>query len=371
MSKKIYIASTNIYSPIGNTTTENFDALCVGKSGVQRHHDLNLSSDPFYAALFPDNASEHGYTKFESILIHSIQEALNHTNIRPTDQRTLLILSSTKGNIDKLESGSAFNPEDISMAHAASKVKVHFGFVHEPIVISNACISGIVAMLVAKRLMDADVCDHAVVAGADVISKFILSGFQSFQAISSSPCRPFDARRNGINLGEAAATVVLTKEKAESNGVVISGGAASNDANHISGPSRTGDELAEAIIRSLNEASMKPDEVDFISAHGTATVYNDEMEAKAFHHSGVQQAPLNSLKGFYGHTLGAAGLVESIVSIESLLHQKLIPTPGYEEQGTSLPVNIIKEVRPANLRSCLKTGSGFGGCNAAIIFNKI
>ena len=173
------------------------------------------------------------------------------------------------------------------------------------------------AILTGMRLVQSGQYENAVVAGADVISKFVLSGFQSFQAISSAPCKPFDAARDGINLGEGAGTVILTSNKNYSSGVKVTGGSVSNDANHISGPSRTGEELNLAINKALNAAELNATDIDFISAHGTATIYNDEMEAKAITLAGLQSFPVNSLKGYYGHTLGAAGLIESIISIQS------------------------------------------------------
>jgi len=185
-------------------------------------------------------------------------------------------------------------------------------------------------------------------------------------AQAGEPCRPFDAARDGISLGEAAATVILSAEKS-SDSIQLKGGAVTNDANHISGPSRTGHELALAILRALKQSNVEPEEIDFISAHGTATRYNDEMEAKAFHLAGLQEKPVNSLKGYYGHTLGAAGLLESIITIHSMKENILIPTLGFTSPGTELPVNIVKSFTSATLKRTLKTASGFGGCNAAII----
>src|SRR4030095_1681042 len=121
---------------------------------------------------------------------------------------------------------------------------------------------------------------------------FIYSGFRSFQAISPKPCRPFDAARDGISLGEGAATVVLSATNFP-GAVQLSGGSVSNDANHISGPSRTGEELWLAISRALKQAGVQTDEIDFISAHGTATRYNDEMEARAIHLGSMQEIPVN------------------------------------------------------------------------------
>lgn len=120
----------------------------------------------------------------------------------------------------------------------------------------------------------------------------------------------------------------------------------------------------------MTEAQVSPEQIDFVSAHGTATLYNDEMEAIAFNRMELQHVPLNSMKGYYGHCLGASGLLESIISMESALHGILIPSKNFEENGVSQPLNIIKENQPATIRYILKTASGFGGCNAAIVLEK-
>jgi len=228
-----------------------------------------------------------------------------------------------------------------------------------------------VALVTGMRLLQAGLYDHAIVSGADLITQFVLSGFQSFHAVSDLPCKPFDKERNGITLGEAAATIILSVKKPPGQDCIqLAGGAVSNDANHISGPSRTGAELHQSIETAIREASLSKSDIDFISAHGTATLYNDEMESKAINLSGLEKIPLNSLKGYYGHTLGAAGLLETVVSAHSLLSNTILPTRGYEKPGTSLPVHVNAALKTGSYHYCLKTGSGFGGCNAAIILKK-
>jgi 3-oxoacyl-[acyl-carrier-protein] synthase-1 len=192
-------------------------------------------------------------------------------------------------------------------------------------------------------------------------------------ALSSERCRPFDTERRGINLGECAAGVVLGENQNECTsepGIYIAGGGLSNDANHISGPSRTGEELALAIGQALEEAQTGAQDIDFISAHGTATLYNDDMEAKAIHIMKMSDTPVNSLKGYFGHTLGAAGVLETILSSESLRHNLLLPTAGFENGGVSYPLNVIKVPGQLEMTTCLKTASGFGGCNAALVLHK-
>jgi len=373
--KKVYLVADNVYSPLGATTTQNFEHLVNGVSGVRQHDDKALSDDPFFASLFEKVyfQSDEYCTKFEHLLIASLTETLHGVDKNISDKKTVLIISSTKGNISLLETEQAGPELDerIALHSSAKKIARHFGFVNEPIIVSHACISGLVAMITGMRLIQSGQYDHAVIAGADVISKFVLSGFQSFQAVSQGLCKPFDADRDGINLGEGAATVILSADKPTGEAIELVSGAISNDANHISGPSRTGEELAGAIKKAIRQSGLQPQDMGFVSAHGTATLYNDEMEAKAFHLSDLQEVPVNSLKGYYGHTLGAAGLIEAIIGMHSMLAGVVIPTAGYESPGVSVPLMLSSQLAQKPMQHYLKTTSGFGGCNAAMVFSKV
>jgi 3-oxoacyl-[acyl-carrier-protein] synthase-1 len=374
----VFIASDNILSPLGSTTAENFTQLTKNVSGIKQHSNAMISADSFYASLFDNNTpfindSNNGtYTKFEQLLISSIQNALQKSGIKTGDKKTVLIISSTKGNISLLET-EQYDPalkKRIALHHSAKLVAEYFHFVNVPLVVSNACISGLLAIVTGMRLIQSGLYENAVVAGADVISKFVLSGFQSFQAISSVPCKPFDKDRDGINLGEGAGAIILSSNRKYAHGIKITAGATGNDANHISGPSRTGEELSHVINKVMQDADVSATDIDFISAHGTATMYNDEMEANAISLANLQTVPVNSLKGYYGHTLGAAGLIESIVTIQSMKENLVLPTKGFQQMGVTKPINICGSLLHVSLKNCLKTASGFGGCNAAVMFSK-
>ncbi|HTF21164.1 MAG TPA: beta-ketoacyl synthase N-terminal-like domain-containing protein [Chryseolinea sp.] len=369
MKRKTWIVADCIVSPLGYTSADNFDNILAGRTGIDLVADETLSPEPFYAARLEKKVTTGGMTKLESITSQVIADVIEQTAV-PTD-RSVFILSTTKGNIGFLEEGQPDHPR-IHLPALAQFLGDQFGF-KRSLVVSNACVSGVMALLVARRIIASGEADHAVVAGVDVLSKFVVSGFQILHAMSPEPCRPFDAARKGINLGEAAAAIVLSTDPSmlrAAHGIRIAGGGLSNDANHISGPSRTGAELASAIRQSMEEANIRQSDVDFISAHGTATIYNDEMEAKAFALAGLADRPLHSLKGYYGHTLGAAGLVEVALNAESLRRNQLLPSRGYEQSGVSLPLNIVTQATKQPLNICLKTASGFGGCNAAIILTK-
>jgi len=363
-----WIVADSIVSPLGVTSVANYEAVRDGRTGI-RPVDMLPGLPPVYAGQVAGIAASAGYTRFETLCAEAMTRAL--AGLRLPADRTLFILSTTKGNIALLERGQPGH-ERIHLHATAHHLAQAFGLPHV-LTVSNACISGVMALIIARRYMQSGRYDHAVVLGADELSRFIVSGFQSLSALGSEPCRPFDRDRKGVNLGECAAALVVSAAP-EALGVTpevcITGGGISNDANHISGPSRTGDELAQAVRQAMTEAGTAIDELGFISAHGTATMYNDEMESKAFNGLGLTQVPVNSTKGSFGHTLGAAGVLETVLSLYSLRRQEVLPTVGFEHHGVSQPITISSTLQHKPMTQSLKTASGFGGCNAAIVLQK-
>lgn len=359
---KLSILSDSIVSPLGIGSEVNFRNVQQNKSGIATLENSAFSDKPFTTSYIQNHIQLAACTRFESLTIQSVQDALVKSNQQLDLTKTAFVLSTTKGNIELLGKKSADN-KDLLLHTAANKIAKHIG-IPKSFVVSNACASGVVAVMLGKQLLEGGSFKHIVITGTDVLSQFVVSGFQSLFALSDEPCKPFDSNRKGLNLGEASATLILSTE--HKSDYTILGAAATNDANHISGPSRTGEELSAAIRQAISSDRA----IDFISAHGTATVYNDEMETKAFHHANVSEIPVNSLKGYFGHTLGAAGLVEIIMSLQSLKHNQLIASKGYESHGVSLPLNVIRKAENKELNIFLKTASGFGGCNAAIVIGK-
>ena len=370
----VYAIATNITSSLGNTTAANWQSVASGGIGVKQYEDASLSNTPFFASrielaiwqgIQAQTKGEKVLSPFEQLAVYCARLALQECDIEL--ENTIVILSTTKGNIEWL--GQV--PDERTMLSASADIIAgQLGIGNKPVVISHACVSGVVALMHGARLLEAGKYKHAVVIGCDRFSRFVLNGFQSFQAIADEPCRPFDVARKGINLGEAAATIVLSVNNDGALAQVLSG-STSNDANHISGPSRTGEELALAINRALSQANVPASKIDMISAHGTATLYNDEMEAKAFAVAGLSQKPVHSFKGYVGHTLGAAGVVETAMIIEAMRLQQLIPSAGYENIGVTEPLNITKKMQAAEINYVLKTASGFGGCNAALVVGRV
>lgn len=375
---EVYILSDNMTTALGCTTKECIQAIEDGKSGIKIIHDKNLSPEVVPLGLVDHaliekklSAACTNITRLEKMAVWSVSDALADSGIDPGSEDTVFVFSSTKGNIDLLEKKKGeIADENIFLWKTAETISRFFGNPNKPITISNACVSGLVAMNVAADMLRSKKFSNAVVFGADILTKFVVSGFQSFKAISPEICRPFDINRDGISLGEGAGTVILSTVPKQSEAICLAGGGSSNDANHISGPSRTGDGLYFSIRQALKQACVDSSQIDYISAHGTATPYNDEMEAKALALANLENVPVNSMKAYFGHTLGAAGILESIVVINAMKKNLLYKSMGYAEHGVSVNIPVITENRNENISIALKTASGFGGCNAAGVFIK-
>lgn len=364
----ISVVATNITSPLGFTTEQNYQAVLSGSSALQRYAGLWGLPEPFAASLFSEAQKQElaisGHTFFEALAIRSVREALSHTELDVASPRVVLILSTTKGDIGSYPSDAA---------HTIAKA---VGISTKPIVVCNACVSGLSAQLLANNLLSAGLYDCAIVVGAEVQSKFIVSGFQSLKAVSEAPCRPFDIERNGLNPGEAAATIIYTAPHQTSllegigEGVAwhLMDGAVCNDAFHIVSPSPQGDGCFRAVSKVMKGHDKQ--QLATVCAHGTATLFNDQMESKAIERAGLSDIPLSALKGYYGHTMGAAGVLETILTMRATDDGIVLPTMGFAELGVSGKVSISSEPRPTNKLSFLKTLSGFGGCNVAALYER-
>jgi 3-oxoacyl-[acyl-carrier-protein] synthase-1 len=359
----IFIGAEEIVSPLGQNTEENFQAVTENRSGISLIAQTGIIGEDLHLSKI---TSLSPVDKFEWLLLDAFGKAVKRIDpLIVSSQKTLVIVSSTKGDLER----NIASPFEASIGALTR----HFALANQPLIVSNACISGVLAINAAHHFINAGLYDHVVVLGCDVISDFVIYGFQSLFAISAEPCTPFDANRKGITIGEGCAAVVISRQKEifGEQPLQLLSGTSANDANHISGPSRTGEGLFRSIRKTLRQNNIGPDEIDFISAHGTATVFNDEMEAIAFDRMGMSAIPLNSLKGYFGHTLGAAGVIETAVSMQMMRNNSLVKSLGYQEPGTTKVLNITAENRPAEISTVLKTASGFGGCNASLVIRKL
>lgn len=376
---KVYISAAAMITSLGEGVQRNMDAVLRGESGVKLCTDLRVTQSSVMAGIIPEAVytalrAKYGeeYTRAELLAAECIKNVLADA----PDGRTMMIMASAKGNVSLLEGRCGEGPrvpaddDPLLFGQMASRIGAMTGFPAARIrVISNACISGVSAIVIARRMILSDVCDNAVVVGVDTQNRFITSGFASFKSLSDEVCRPYDASRCGLNLGEACGTILLTRNRLSDSDVAISGGAITDDANHISGPSRTGDGLYFAMRRAMDEAGVIPQHLDMLQMHGTATAYNDEMESKAASLAGLQDVPAQSLKPYFGHTMGASGVIETIIAAEELNRGVCAGTAGFSELGVPMPLNVSaanRELGENAVRHCLKTASGFGGTNAAV-----
>ena len=329
---------------------------------VPQNGNAVTPDDPAYwlAAQAIGEAREQAKAKLESI----------------TAERIGLVLSTTKANIEALERLTDGRPcSDIARRHlqadllAADLANAH-GAKGPVQSVSVACVSGLIALQQGAKLIQRGAADAVLVVGVDHLSAFVVSGFTSLKALDPIGCRPFDRDRCGLSPGEAGAAIVLVRQTDRSSpGITIRGWGTSNDANHMTGPSRDGSGLALAMRLSLNSAGLQPADIDYINAHGTGTTYNDAMESLAMHMVfGYSCPPFSGFKGMLGHTLGAAGVVETILCVLALQDQILPGTPRLNVAAEGAPTSLLREPRPvARLNRILKLNTGFGGINGALI----
>lgn len=365
----ISILSTNITTPLGFTTEQNYLRVRNEESELKQYHRKWGLPETFVASMFSDEQNKQfridGLSRFEALSYYSIKEALERTDFEVSSSRVIFILSTTKGNIELLGTNTETSKYDTGTA--AQKIAEKIGITTLPIVVCNACISGVSAQLLAQRMLESGKYDYAIVCGADCLCKFTVSGFQSLKALSHYECKPFDIERTGLNLGEGAATIIFSRET--TNGWNLIDGAVRNDAYHISSPSPVG----EGSYRAMKYLTSKypEEEIAMVCVHGTATMYNDQMESKAIDRAQMSSVPASALKGYFGHTMGAAGILESILTMRALDDGIVLKTKGFEEIGVSGKINIALNTQKVKGNSFIKLISGFGGNNGALLFKKI
>jgi 3-oxoacyl-[acyl-carrier-protein] synthase-1 len=354
----MYIGAENIISPLGKSAQETFERMRAGESSIKSKDGILISTfSPAQNSLL-------------TLMIDSITQSMGLVNKDLLiNKRTLLIISTTKGEINELNT----NIQKTYLHYLTEKLITKFSWVDKGIVISTACVSGLQSLIVANDMLNHNYYDNVIICGGDLASKFVIEGFTSFYALSNSFCKPFDKDRNGLNLGEAVSAIIMSKNQNLFNEAPFRflGGCSINDANHISAPHKEAKGLMQSIINTLNICNLKAKDIDFINAHGTATGYNDGMEAKAFLKLDFNNTPINSFKGFFGHTLGAAGVIEIAVSLQSMRNNLLLKCKGFDEQNFDNKLDILKENRELEVNTILKTSSGFGGFNASAIIQKI
>ncbi len=357
---KAYWVDDCIISSLGFSTDENISNINNYIANVSKLNEKDIACliDKKQLQCELEEYGINGYTPCVSLAAL----ALKKINAKFSES-TLLVISTTKGDIAELNN----NPDNTFLGNISEALKEIFEMPNTPVIISNACISGISALIYGSRLINSGQYKDIYIVGIDILSQFIIEGFKSFKSLSPTICTPYSIDRVGLTLGEGCASVHISSDTITDT--VIVKGAISNDANHISGPSRTGDGLHYAIEGAIDKALNRKD-LMFINMHGTATPFNDEMESKAINMSNLLDFPINSYKGYLGHTLGASGVIECIISKHALQNNIVYATKGFSGLGVPYPIKVNNTHTQGKGEWCLKTASGFGGCNAAITLCK-
>lgn len=352
---EIAIAGMGVLTPLGRDVSSLWQSLLRGDGAI-----APARYGGFPAATLP------GTPGVEEIALKAARQAA--TDLRAASHRRAMVLATTKGDLGTwLKTRTAEGGDGPDLWRMAGHLAHELGCEGPVFATSTACVSGSQAVIEAAELLLDDEADEALVVGVDVLNDFIVSGFASLQALSRQPARPFDADRDGLSLGEAAAAVLLRRATGKGNEATLAGWGSSNDANHISGPSRDGLGLSLAIRRALQGAAHLP--VRGICGHGTATRYNDAMEAHAFHRVfGDSPPPVFGVKGALGHSLGASALLELIICALAVREGRLPPTRGFARQDFAEPaLEVLASTRPIEPGAVLSTNAGFGGLNTALL----
>ena len=268
-----------------------------------------------------------------------------------------------------------------SLHAVASDLASEVGALGPALCVSVACASGTMAVGLGADLIRSGECDVVLAGGVDLLSGFVYAGFDSLRALSPTGARPFDRRRDGLTLGEGAAFLLLEEAgSVRAAGrralALVRGYGSAADAHHMTRPSPSGEGLVRAVEAALRDASIDRSEIGFVSAHGTATRFNDRMEAAAFRSlfgERAGQLPTHSIKGAIGHTLGAAGAIEALLSTLVLERGCIPPTAGFEEPDPECALDVVAGTSrplPPSVRNVLSTSSAFAGTNAALVLER-
>jgi 3-oxoacyl-(acyl-carrier-protein) synthase len=313
-----------------------------------------------------------------ALALRAAREALAEAG-QPDPAGIGLVLASTKAEFSGVASADRHaappaEPGLGSPARLARALAAELGLASVLGAVSTACASGLVALSLAARRIERGEVERVLVVGVDVLTPFVMAGFGALHALDREACRPFDVARRGISLGEAAGAILLSAHARESIGVALTGHGGGNDATHPIHPDRDGAGLALATARALAHARLAPADVDLIHVHGTGTVANDASEALGL--AGLfrgRTPPAFGTKAQTGHTLGAAGVIETLIAAEALLRGSVPPNIGLEEPGVDGRLDLVREhlrlpQRP-RARHGLKVAGGFGGVQAALVLS--
>jgi len=401
--QEILISGTGIVSALGNNVNETLLSLQTQKSGIaplrylKTSHtefpvgEVKMTNEEMISILkIPENAAT---TRTALLGMLAVREALCHCGLDPqspekTDgKRIAFINGTTVGGMDKSEQFYLdYIENDTKNAYISTHdcgactemIADYFGIFSQVDTISTACSSAANAILLGAELLKSGRADIVVAGGSECITKFHLNGFNTLKILDCEPCRPFDATRAGLNLGEGAAYLVMETAKSMNPFCRLSGYANTCDAFHQTASSPDGEGAYLAMKKALEEAGLSPEQIDYINAHGTGTENNDLTEGAAIVRLfGEKIPPVSSTKSYTGHTTSAAGSIESVISILALQHNFIPVNLNFSKKIPELPFEPYSachcglDPQSPELRHVLSNSFGFGGNDTSLIFSKI
>lgn len=395
----IYITGIGIVSALGIGTTTQLKALRSGNTGLKHSshlRSLHKSAFPFGEVPYDTNSLLERVSEKEHLLSSRLQalgalaleEALQQAGRAEGGIRQGFINATTVGGMTDIEDRyfDLIQPDHVEedatwasgldCATGTEHLAKQFGLTNFMTTISTACSSSANAIQYGARLLNQGVLDRVICGGVDSLTRFTVNGFNSLKNLDRELCKPFDANRNGLNLGEGAAYLVLetaaTLQKTGNKPLAcLTGFSNFNEAFHPTAPSPEGLGAFEAMKRAVERATLQPLDISYINAHGTATLNNDESEGRAIRRLfGQSVPPFTSTKVYTGHTLAASGAIEAVFSVLSLMHQEIYPALHFNVPIPEVNLIPVQQYEQTTLSHILSNSFGFGGNNASLIFSR-
>ncbi len=364
IKNKVFITSTSSISCAGKNNIELFENICTSNSGITREENYFHNSIPAIGKIKSQN------TFYENLIVQC-QNILDNSSLI-SFKDTILIIGSSVGGMSATEeiffksnNYKDINPQMHNIDAIAYILKQKFDF-YDDISFSTACTSSANAIGYAYEVLEKGIYKNALVIGVDSLCQTTVGGFLSLGVLSSNRCKPFDKKRDGMNVSEAIACLLLETTKKEDS-VEVCGVGYSSDAYHMTQPHPDG--ARTAMINALKTANIQPDQINYINAHGTGTIANDTSEANAIYLTFPSKPYVSSTKSITGHTLGAAGAIEAIISY-MIIQNQTIPANSFLEEPENEEINFSTQTIKSDVNYVLSNSFAFGGNNCSLVFGK-
>jgi 3-oxoacyl-(acyl-carrier-protein) synthase len=382
LTEPVAVVAAGVATPLGLDLDSFWSALVTGVDGIggiERFDvgDLRVGRGGEIKKLPPLRHGTPPRCRASALLLTAADDLLSRSALTADRARIAVVVGTALGGVEELERALAEAPGPRAAAAGLYDSPAHalarrVGARGPVLTVSTACASGATALGVGVDLLRADAADLVVAGGYDVLCRFVMRGFDALRSLTRERVRPFDRRRSGLLLGEAAGLVLLARDRdARSPLGRVLGHASSSDGSHIAAPDPEGRGLEHALRGAMAAAGVGPADVDFVSAHGTGTVLNDRIETAVLKRvlgARAYRMPVNSIKGALGHTMGAAATLEAIMCLLAARDRVVPSTFGYEEPDPECDLDYVPgTARPARTRVSVSTSLGFGGCNAALV----